>query len=199
MRINLNRKKLIIIGVLLLIFIVLPITIYLVNLRQETRSRASEQPQISSVLSISPLTYSTKVEKTFSLNLESNQPNTFDYVKSISFVITYDKQFLEPVEDGFSTSAASMTIEASNFDKDNGKISVTIDNLNIPAFTPLTLGTLNFKAIKDTGGGKTTVLANYSYTSVSNLVYGTTPYPTAGNQECLSEWTSRRIPGAVPN
>ena len=162
-----SRKKALVFGVLLLVFLAIPVTIYNALQVQENRTRAEK----ATVLSLMPSSQTAKANDQINLEININPGiNQVDYVK---MVINYDP-------DIFDSSSTSFTLEpASNFQytadntSSNGQIIITLDVGSNPTDTvrsPQKIGTLSL-AVQDKGlsAGETQVIFNEVLTEIRSI------------------------------
>lgn len=156
----LTGKKLLLIGMFLLLLIGIPVTIYILQQQTEDRSHA----QKSTVLSYSPdSTPSSPIQKTvgdeFTLDLMVN-PGA-NLVSFVSFEIDYDPQYLSVASsNGFVPNAAAFPTILEGPTVTPGKITGTLSVGAEPTRaiqTPTKAGTITFKALKPTTGQPTSI------------------------------------------
>lgn len=147
-------KKLLLIGMFLLLLIGIPVTIYI--LQQQTNNQSHAQK--STVLSYTPdSTPSSPVQKTvgdeFTMDLMVN-PGA-NLVSFVSFEIHYDPQYLSvATANGFVPNAAAFPTILEGPTVTPGKITGTLSVGAEPTRaiqTPTKAGTITFKALKATG------------------------------------------------
>jgi hypothetical protein len=147
-------KKLLLIGMFLLLLIGIPVTLYVMQQQTEDRSRAEK----STVLSYTPAsTPSSPIQQAvgdeFTVDLMVT-PGT-NLVSFVSFEVNYDPQYVEVASsNGFvpNTAAFPTTLEGPTVTP--GKITGTLSVGAEPTRaiqTPTKAGTITFKALKATG------------------------------------------------
>lgn len=149
-----DRKRFLIFGFVVVLLLVVPLTVYILQKQQETRSRATA----STTLDMSPAAVSTNVGKTFDLNVMMN-PGSNQVIAS-TLIITYDPTKL-------ATLPASLVPNATVFPSilegpvySNGKASITLTvgvDVTKAIQTSSKVATISFKAIGETNGTPTEV------------------------------------------
>src|SRR3989344_2827422 len=179
-------KKLILFGLMVIILIAIPLTVYLVGKQQELKSKAAP----STTLTFLPSSATTTVGQVVSFDIILN-PNS-NFVSFVHLIISYDPTKLEKSGDGFSVN----TIVFPGFDKSkppvptfdpSGKITVDLAIGGSPTDfiqkNNTKVGTLTLKAIASTGGiaspitfgSETQVLTGQGDQFNTNVLSSTTP------------------------
>jgi len=154
---SLSKKAILLVGIFVILLIAVPLTVYIVQQQQQTQSSAAPATTLSFTTS-TPAT--VQVGEQVSVDIMVN-PDT-NVVKEILFYLSYDPDFIEPVDNGF-VGNDSVLIDQLGFSvyrnptAVNGIISAgytlaqaqtgnTSANLGIK--TPTKIGTLTFTALQ---------------------------------------------------
>ncbi|MDP2649889.1 MAG: PKD domain-containing protein [bacterium] len=164
----LSGKRLFLLGIVIILLIAIPLTAYLVQKQQETRSRA----QKSTVLSFTPTSSSANpvrknVNETFTFDVMID-PGTNEVIHT-TLSINYDQTKLATADAGLSpTNALPSVLEGPIYSNGNATIVVsTGTDITKAINTPTKVATITFKALSGTGttptqitfGNQTTVTA----------------------------------------
>ncbi|MBU2632482.1 hypothetical protein KKG52_02090 [Patescibacteria group bacterium] len=150
---SLSGKKLLLLGFIVVMLLAIPVTIYLVQKQQETRTRA----EAATVISLTPAATSSTVGAEITLDISAD-PGT-NQLNWIRLVINYD-------ETKVSTAAAGLEPNAALFPRitgptyEPGKITVELATGMSPENiiqTKTTIATLHLTALQPTDGVVTNV------------------------------------------
>ena len=162
-----SAKKILLVGFIFVLLAAIPLTVYLVQQEQKTKSGA----QVATTLSIDPTPKTINVtdnfaNDVFNLAVKVN-PGSINQVSFVKFTITYDTTYLATVSAGTKCSNATYVNDAfcPNTTKfpnvmqgptyTNGTISITLSVGNNPDNAIKNLesaGTIYFKALAPTSG-----------------------------------------------
>lgn len=177
----LTRKRLLLIGFILVLLVGIPATLFVVQQQQEVRSRA----QPSTTLYYQPDSTQTapikrQVGEIFGLDVYANPGNNL--ITTIRLEITYDPTILEVAtgtgaKAGFVPDPAALPSVMFGPVYTPGKIVVTVSSGGNPAGSVDTItkiGTINFTALKATG------------TSPTQVTYGSQTLVTSGGDDSVA-------------
>ena len=148
-------KKLLLLGFVIVLLVVIPLTVYLVQQQQKTQIGAAK----STVLSLKPATLQTNVGRTENFDVEVNPGSNQNQISFVKFVITYDTA-------KFDATSSALTINRNAFPTTlqgptltAGNVSVTLSvgpdpNKVISSIT--NVATLSLKALSKTATGSPT-------------------------------------------
>ncbi len=149
-----DKKRLLLFGFIVVLLLVVPLTVYILQKQQQTRSQATA----STTLELTPASVATNVGKTFDLQVMMN-PGTNQVIAS-TLIITYDPTKL-------ATQASSLVPNDLVFPSilegpvyTNGKASITVTvgvDVTKAIQQPTKIATVTFHAIAETGGTPTEV------------------------------------------
>lgn len=184
---QLTPKKLILFGLLVILLIAIPLTVYLVQKQQELKSKAAP----STTLTFQPSSATAAVGQDVTFDIMIN-PNS-NFVSFVHLVISYDSTKLEKSGDGLSINTSVFPgfdpskPPTPTFDPAGGKITVDLAvGANPSAFIQKNntkVGTLTLKAIASTQGtttpitfgSETQVLTGQGDQFNTNVLSSTTP------------------------
>ena len=184
---QLTPKKLILFGLAAILLIAIPLTVYLVQKQQETKSQAAP----ATTLSFQPSSATAAVGQDVTFDIMIN-PNT-NFVSFVHLVISYDPTKLTKSGDGLAVNTNSFPgfdpskSPTPTFDSTGGKITVDLAvGSNPSAFIQKNntkVGTLTLKAIASTEstttpisfGSETQVLTGQGDQFNTNVLSSTTP------------------------
>ena len=185
-----SKKKLLIIGLIILLLIAIPATIYVVQMQQETRSRATA----STTLTMTPGTSTKNVNDTVALQININPGSNL--VSFVSLDITYDPTKLEPVgSTALEVNKSALPIILQGPVYSTGRIRINLSTGNDPTSAikaPTSVGTLTMKAIGGTGGSTTSV-AFGSSTQILSVAGPSTGSNDSAGENVLSTSTPALI------
>lgn len=157
---NLNRKKLLLIGFILILLVGIPVTVYLLQKQQETRSRA----QAATILKFAPDSSQTnpiqkKIGDSIPLDIMVD-PGT-NLVSFVKLQIQYDADKLSADQSSFvpNTVVFPTVLEGPIYSP--GKIEITLSVGPDPTKAVQTVakaGTVTFKALANTAAGQPTLV-----------------------------------------
>ena len=165
---HLSRKSLLLLGILTVLVIAIPLTVFLVQQQQEVRSRA----EIATVLSLTPSSADKKVGDPVSFDIMVN-PGV-NQVNFINLVITYDSTKLEADKDNpnlFEINPTSHLTVLSGPNVDSNTISITLSEEDpTQPITQITkAGTINLVASAPTEATGTRLSFDETQTIVRSL------------------------------
>lgn len=165
-------KKLLLIGMFLLLLIGIPVTIYILQQQTDDRTRAEKSTVLSYTPESSPASPIQKsVGDEFTIDLMVN-PGT-NLVSFVSFEIKYDPTILEVgAQNGFVVNSAAFPTTLEGPTVAQGKITGTLSVGAEPTRalqTPTKVGTITFKALKATGTAPTQVSYQLPLTKVLSI------------------------------
>lgn len=140
-------KKLLLLGFVIVLLIVIPLTVYLVQQQQKTRIGAAP----STTMSLTPATVSTTAGQTFSLDINMN-PGT-NQVSFVKFVVNYDQTKLATGSAGFTANSGAFPSVLQGPIYEPGKISATLSVGASPQNiiqSATKVGTISFRALSST-------------------------------------------------
>ncbi|MDP3988207.1 MAG: PKD domain-containing protein [Candidatus Levybacteria bacterium] len=155
---SLSGKKLFLFGVFIILLIAIPLTAYLVQKQQETRSRATKSTTLSFVPTSSESSPIAKsVGDTFSLDVMID-PGTNEVIHT-TLSINYDATKISTSDAGLSpTSALPSVLEGPIYTSGNATVVVsTGTDITKSIKTPTKIATLTFKALTPTSGTPTQI------------------------------------------
>lgn len=173
-----SGKKILLVGFVIVLLIVIPVTVYLVHLQQS----ATTSIVPSTNLSFIPASQSTTVGNTISFDINMD-PGT-NQVSSVKLLISYDATKLATTGAGFTPNASvfSSVIDGPTYGP--GTIAVTLSvGANQPTVQkPAKIGTITFQALAPTDtaptqvtfGNQTQVLSGTSGNQFNQNVLSTT-------------------------
>lgn len=168
---NLNGKKLFLIGFIVVLLIGIPLTVYLLQQQQEVRSRA----EASTNLAFNPSsTSSAPIQKNVgdSIPLDISVDPGKNLVSFVKLEIQYDPSVLATASGAFkaNTDAFPSVLEGPVYS--DGKIAVTLSVGPDPTKaiqSKVTAGTITFTALKNTDPGTPTLVTFTSNTQVLSI------------------------------
>lgn len=146
MKLNLFKKRLLIIGIIILLAVALPITVYLVQQQQTLRQRAEQAKTIS----FSPPSVTVAPGQKAEVKVEID-PNGSS-VRHLKLVVDYDETKLETTRDELATDS-EFTLAPNIVEVTGGKIILEYSTHNLSDYvsTKKTIFKGLFKAIGQTG------------------------------------------------
>lgn len=136
-----SKKKLLLLGFFFAVLLIIPLTVFLVQQNQDSRSRADK----TTTLSFEPANSTSNVGEAVNLSVVLTPGN--NQVNFVKLVIIFDPQVLTPTETIFTPDPASkMTVIADPQITDN-QISVSLNtglDETQTITTPTKIGTFNF-------------------------------------------------------
>ncbi len=158
------RNKYFLLGILVLIAVAIPLTIYFVQRQQDLRSRAAP----SSNLTFTPSSQSVNVGDAFTLEATVDPGENF--VSFVQFSVTYDPAYLEVVAIEPNIAAFPLTLDGPTITDGSASISVGIGSDVTKAIqTPTTVATVRFQALAATGTTPTNITYTTGTTQVLSL------------------------------
>ena len=158
------RNKYFLLGILVLIAIAIPLTIYFVQRQQDLRSRAAP----SSNLTFTPSAQSVNVGDDFTLEATVDPGQNF--VSFVQFSLTFDPQYLEVTSIEPNITAFPLTLDGPTITDGSASISVGIGSDVTKAIqTPTTVATVHFQALAATGATPTNITYTTGTTQVLSL------------------------------
>jgi len=149
---NFFRNKYFLLGILLLLAIAIPLTIYFVQRQQDLQSRAAP----TSNLTFTPATQSVNVGDEFDLEVSVDPGQNF--VSFVQFDATFDPQFIEVTAIEPNINAFPLTLEGPTIGAGSAQIAVGIGaDVTQAIQTPTTVATVRLKALAETGSTPTQV------------------------------------------
>ncbi|MEK7551628.1 MAG: cohesin domain-containing protein [Patescibacteria group bacterium] len=163
MKLNAFRKKLLIIGAILLLVFALPVTVYLVQQQQTLQQGAAGEKN----LSLKPATQKTKVGDTVKLTVVLHPQGVA--VKYVNLVINYDSGKLEAKQGSFNKND-KFPFEVKSRKFEDGKIILELQTNDPKKFVTkqINIGTLSFRALSTTDGDN----AKVSFGNIKTVVKG---------------------------
>ncbi len=169
---NLNGKKLLLLGFVLILLVAIPLTLFLLQKQQETRSRAQKSTNLSfspSSSQSSPL--QKAVGDTFSLDVMVNPGQNI--VSFVKLEVQYDAdKIATDSSNAFQPNSAAFPTILEGPIYSPGKIQVTLSVGSDPtkAIQSITkAATFNFKAIGPTAAGTPTLITYGAQTQVLSI------------------------------
>lgn len=141
---NLSKKKLLLLGFLFAVLLVIPLTVYLVQQQQETRTQAAP----STKLSFSPQSSTTAVGDSVTLDILVSPGS--NHVSFIKLILKYDDTKLSASESSFIVDPASKLEIIQGPVAENGTLSVALSIGGNPTeviTTDTKIGTVTFDVI----------------------------------------------------
>ena len=162
-----SRKKALVLGVLLIVFLAIPVTIYTALQVQETRTRAEK----ATVLSLMPNSQTAKAGDQINLEVNINPGiNQVDYVK---MVINYDPTIFDSSSTVFTLDPNSKFQYTADTISSSGQIIITLDVGSNPTDTiraPEKIGILSLTVNDlDLTAGETQVIFNEVLTEIRSI------------------------------
>lgn len=163
MKLNSFKKKLLIIGAIVLLVVALPVTVYLVQQQQTLRQGAAGEKN----LSLKPPSQKVKVGDSVKLNIVLHPQGVA--VKYVNLVINYDSGKLEAKEGSFNKNN-DFPFELKSKKFDDGKITLELQTNDPKKFVSkqMDIGTLSFRALSTTEGDS----AKVAFGNVKTVVKG---------------------------
>ena len=149
-----SGKKILLVGFVIVLLIAIPITVYLVQQQQKTRSSAVA----ATVLSLAPTSQSTTVGT--DVNLDVNLDPSINLVSFVKVLISYDATKLATDSAGFVPNAVAFPSVLQPPTYGPGTISFTLSIGGSPQNAiqkPTKVGTITFKAIGATDAAPTQI------------------------------------------
>ncbi len=182
---QLDRRKILLLILGLILLLSIPLTIYLVRQQQEIRSRATNE-DVTFILT--PNTYSPGIGEEFPVHVFLNGQN-FD-VSGVDFKLSYNQDLLELVRFEPATTFNSELLKTN--DAQNGRLRyVTVNNtrneiqgqavdIGTAIFRPKTYGnaTITLQDVMVVAGGVNTALAVAQLPTSTISINDTTVIPT---------------------
>lgn len=139
-----SKKKLLLLGFIFAVLLIIPLTVFLVQQNQDTRSRADK----TTTLSFEPANTTAAVGEPVALSVVLTPGN--NQVNFVKLVVTFDPNSLTPVENSiFEVDPASNLTVISDPEVNDNQITVSlnsgIDETKVIT-TPTKIGTFNFTA-----------------------------------------------------
>ncbi len=191
---SLSPKKLVLSGIIIILLVAIPLTVYLVQKQQEIRGRAVA----ATTLSFVPTTATTSVGQTvsFDVSLDPGEKNQVSFVK---LVISYDGTKLATAGSGLVSDAKVLPSTLQEPVYEPGTITTTLSVGADPTKaiqTKTTIATVTFQAIAPTGLGIPTKITFGNQTQVLSIA-ATEQF----NENVLSTTNPAEvtITGAVPS
>jgi hypothetical protein len=168
---NVNGKKIFLIGFLVVLLVGIPLTVYLVQQQQEVRTRAEQ----STIISFSPdSTTAAPLQKNVgdAIPLDINVDPGKNLVSFVKLEINYDPEILATAAAAFeaNTTAFPSVLEGPVYTP--GKIAVTLSVGPDPTKAiqqKVKAATITFTALKDTPSGTPTLVSYSTNTQVLSL------------------------------
>jgi hypothetical protein len=154
-----SRKKLLVIGAVVILLIAIPLTIWYLQQQQEIRSRA----EATTVLSFSPsssVSSPIKADVDDEVSLDIMVDPGKNLVSFVKVEIQYDPEILETDKDSFEPDTLTFPTILGEPDVTPGKITATLSVGADPAKviqTPKKAATIKFKVLQPTGDEPTEV------------------------------------------
>lgn len=163
MKLNKFKKKLLIIGAIVLLVVALPVTVYLVQQQQTLQQGAAGEKN----LSLKPPSQKVKVGDSVKLNIVLHPQGVA--VKYVNLVINYDSGKLEAKEGSFNKNN-DFPFELKSKKFDDGKITLELQTNDPKKFVSkqMGIGTLSFRALSTTEGDS----AKVAFGNVKTVVKG---------------------------
>jgi hypothetical protein len=170
-----SAKKILLVGFIFVLLAAIPLTVYLVQQEQKTKSGAQQK----TTLSLIETPQTVQKESSFKLDAKVN-PIGINQVSFVKFTITYDSDFLatesagttncpSSPDDAFCSNTAAFPIIMQGPTYEDGKVSVTLSVGNDPAKAVKVLSTAGTIYLKTKDkSGTTTVAFEYDPNSPSN-------------------------------
>lgn len=161
---NLGKNKLVLLGFFVVLLAVIPLTVYLLQKQQQTRSQAAPTTKLSftpSSSQASPIAKTVNDQIPLDIMLDPGQ-NVVSYAK---LVIKYDPSKLATssagtsCSDSFCVSANTLSLSGQGPSYSTGTVVVVMSTPEPTKFiqTPTKIGTINFKVIASTGATPTQI------------------------------------------
>jgi hypothetical protein len=163
-----SRKKLILIGLFLLLFVALPISVYLIQTQQIFNIRAEKTTTMSLVPSADTL--APGQEKTFDIEVDPGQ----NLVSFIKVVIKYDPSKLEVFGSKFVNTSQLSFIQQPVYEQ--GKITATLSvgsDATKVIQQKTTLATVTFRVLNDASPSQTQISLERNANETQALSLGT--------------------------
>lgn len=161
---NFFRNKYFLLGILALVAIAIPVTIYFVQQQQDLQSRAAP----SSNLTFTPSTQTVNVGDEFTLEATVDPGQNF--VSFVQFSLTYDPAYLEVVAIEPNITAFPLTLEGPTINDGSASIAVGIGaDVTKAIQTPTTVATVRMEALAATGATSTNISFTTGDTQVLSL------------------------------
>lgn len=150
-----SGKKIFLLGFIVVLLIAIPLTVYLAQQQQKTKSGAAP----STTLSFTPVNQSTTVDQTISFDIMVNPGS--NQVSFVKFTIVYDGTKLSTAEAGLvPNTATGLPNVAGGPTYESNTVTITLNVGSSPQNSltlPTKLGTISFKAIAPTQGTPTEI------------------------------------------
>lgn len=190
MKLNAFRKKLLIIGAIVLLVVALPLTVYLVQQQQTLQQGAAGEKN----LSLRPATQDAKVGDTVKLTAVLHPQGIA--VRYVNLVINYDSGKLEAKQGSFNKND-KFPFEVKSRKFEDGKITLELQTNDPKKFVSkqINIGTLSFRALSTTEGDN----AKVTFGNVKTVVKG------ANNKKLSYQFVNAQVaiesgvPACIPN